>query len=277
MKFGVVQPKNLPGFENVPLNRETNGEAIIDLFNKGADLVVLPECSNHQYIISSKEEVDQYAEGLDGESVAYWTRLASTYKKYIVGGILEQSGDDVYNTAVLVGPEGYIGHYRKVHLFNWERNYLSEGNLGFPVFHLKEFDINIGILICYDLRFTEAVRTLAMKGCDCILVPTTWTAIGKKMLWDEKGYCLANYNAIAHTYSNKLGIVCANRAGVEGGVQNMGASIIIDPYSNVVAGPASPTDAEQLIGEFDPHESRDKRVGNENHVIEDRRPAYYFN
>jgi|SRR5699024_10386471 len=276
MKFGIVQPDNLLGVENVPHNRQRNGETIEDLFRQGADLVVLPECSDHQYILSSMEEVREYSETLEGPSASYWKKLAVKWNKYIVGGILEQDGDHFYNTAVLIGPNGYEGHYRKVHLFNWENDFLTPGNLGFPVFHLPSHDINISILICYDLRFSEAVRTVAMKGTDVLLVPTTWTSIGKKILWDNNGYCLANYLAISHSYSNRLSLVCANRAGKEGDVQFMGSSIIVNAQSELIGELGSNRDADQLIGDITPSLSRNKNVGEKNNLLQDRHPEYYF-
>jgi N-carbamoylputrescine amidase len=275
MKFGVVQSKNEPGIEKVSSNRKQNGRMIEDLFKSGADMIVLPECANHQYSMRNREEVLSFSEAISGESVSYWSEIASAYGGYIAGGILEREGDRIYNTAVLVGPNGYIGHYRKIHLFNWEKKHLSSGNLGFPVFSLKEVDVKVGMLICYDLRFPEAVRSLVLAGCDVLLVPTTWTSIGKSILWDENGYCLANYSAIAHTYSNKIAVVCADRVGYERDVRYLGSSLIIDPSSYVAAGPASQDDADILIADIDLKKSRNKRVGSENDLLDDRRPEYY--
>lgn len=275
MKIGVVQPNNLAGYENVAKNRKKNGELIQSLFDKGASIVVLPECANTQYQMKSKEEVEQLSEALDGPSVSHWLQLAAMNGKYIAGGIIEQDGKDFYNTAVLVGPNGYVGHYRKMHLFDWERNLLTEGNLGFPTFHLEEFDMKAGILICYDLRFPEAVRTLMLDGCDLILVPTTWTSIGKTMLWDEKGYCHANYLAIAHSHSNRIAFACANRAGQEGDVKYLGTSMILSSNAQVVAGPASKDEADTIIGEIDPKLSRNKQIGSTSNLLFDRRPEFY--
>lgn len=275
MKIGIVQPDNFEGYENVEHNRKQNGEMIKSLFDKGATIVVLPECADTQFQMSSKEEVEQFSESLTGPSVLRWTELAMTNGKYIAGGIIERDGDEFYNTAVLVGPEGYIGHYRKMHLFDWERKFLTEGDLGFPNFTIDELDITIGILICYDLRFPEAVRTHMLNGCDLILVPTTWTSIGKSMLWDEKGYCHANYLAIAHSHSNRMAFACANRAGQEGDVTYLGASFILDSTAQVVAGPASKNKANILIGEINPKESRNKQVGTISNLQSDRRPEFY--
>src|SRR5690625_4738516 len=131
------------------------------------------------------------------------------------------------------------------------------------------------MLICYDVRFPEAVRTHMLNGCDLILVPTTWTSIGKSVLWDEKGYCYANYLAIAHSHSNRLAIACANRAGQEGDVTYLGASLILDSHAEVVAGPASKDRAATLIAEIDPKQSRDKSVGELSDLKDNRRPEFY--
>ncbi|MFC7392840.1 nitrilase-related carbon-nitrogen hydrolase [Scopulibacillus cellulosilyticus] len=276
MKFGIVQSKNLSGIESVYQNRKANREAIEDLFKKGAKVVVLPECSNSQYVMKNKNEVLTFSEPLKGESYNCWSELASFYNGYIVGGILERDNNDIYNTAILIGPDGYIGHYRKVHLFDWEKKYLSPGNFGFPVFSLPDLDIKVGMLICYDLRFPEAVRSIALAGCDVLLVPTTWTSIGKKILWDDRGFCLANYLAVAHSYSNRLAIVCADRAGHEHDVRYLGSSLIIDSGSIVAAGPASKNCADCLIADLEPEASRNKKVGSKNDLFRDRRPESYF-
>ncbi|MFT9846872.1 nitrilase-related carbon-nitrogen hydrolase [Aneurinibacillus sp. REN35] len=275
MRIGVVQTNNAPGMAAVDANRRSNDQAIEALFNDGAQIIVLPECSNHQYVMHSQEDVRMYAETLDGPSVGRWHALASAHGGYIVGGIIERDEGVFYNTAVLVGPDGPIGHYRKVHRFNWEKEFLSAGNIGFPIFHIGELDINVGMLICYDLRFPEAVRSMALAQCDLLLVPTTWTSIGKAVLWDEQGYCLANYLALAHTYSNRMAIACADRAGKEGDVRYMGASIIVDSMSRVAAGPAAKYDADRLLADVDVSLSKDKRVGTHNDLLRDRCPQHY--
>ncbi|WP_286886527.1 nitrilase-related carbon-nitrogen hydrolase [Aneurinibacillus sp. UBA3580] len=275
MKIGVVQACNVSGKDYIDTNRRTNGQAIEALFADGAKIIVLPECANHQYVMRSRDEADAFAEELDGPSVAYWQRLASVYGGYIAGGILEREGSTLYNTAVLVGPNGPVGHYRKVHLFDWEKEYLSPGNVGFQTFLIEKLKTTVSMLVCYDLRFPEAVRSVALGGCDVLLVPTTWTSIGKSVLWDERGYCLANYLAVAHTYSNRMAIVCADRAGKERDVRYMGASLIVDSMSRVVAGPASKYDADCLLADVDVSLSRDKRVGKRNDLLKDRRPEHY--
>lgn len=276
MRLGVVQAKNKPGVEEVADNREQNINMVERLFKLGAEIVVLPECANHQYSMHTREEVKNFSETLNGKTIACWSELASLYGGYVTGGILEQDGDRIYNTAVLVGPKGYVGHYRKVHLFNWEKEYLLPGNLGFPVFHLSEIDVRVGMLICYDLRFPEAVRSMALAGCDVLLVPTTWTSIGKDILWDDNGYCLANYGVIGHTYSNRMAIVCADRAGCENDVRYLGSSLIVDAASHVTAGPASQYEADYLVADIDLSKSRNKRVGAKNDLLGDRRPELYF-
>lgn len=275
MKIGVVQSNNLPKRENLRRNQEANQRMIETAFKRGANIVVLPECSNHHYILRSQQEVHELSETLDGPSISAWSDAAAAFGGYIVGGLIERDAGRYYNTAVLVGPGGIVGRYRKVHLFDWETEYLTPGNLGFPVFYLESLDVCVGMLICYDLRFPEAVRSLALAGCDLLLVPTTWTSIGKTILWDEKGYCLANYLAVAHTYSNRISIACANRVGEEDGVQFLGSSLIVDAQSRVAAGPAAKQEAELLIADIDVNLSRNKRVGTKNDLLRDRCPEQY--
>jgi len=125
----------------VALTREAHAQ--------GALVVVLPELSDSGYVFESSEEVDRCAGAIpDGVAARRLIALAQELGIYIVSGLAEKDGDVFYNSAVFCGPQGYIGKYRKLHLWNREKLFFKPGDLGAPV-----FDTPIGVVglaICYD-------------------------------------------------------------------------------------------------------------------------------
>lgn len=275
MKVGIVQPEVQTGITAVSRNRDQSCQAVGDLFAAGASLVVLPECANYQYFPASQEMLLALAEPLNGPSVQRWSELASSHGGYIAGGILERSDDGIHNSAVLVGPHGLVGCYRKLHRFGWERDWLLAGN-ELPVFDLPDLNIRVGMLICYDLRFTEAVARLALSGIDLLVVPTTWTSIGKRVLWDACGYCPQDHLAIGLAYAHHIAVVCADRVGQEETVTFLGASIAVQPGGEVAVGPLDGHKAASVIADLDVASARDKRVSTAGDLLRDRRPECYY-
>ena len=165
MRIGIYQ--NNPEFGEVEKNLE---QAIDKIDTIQADLVVLPELFATGYQFISREEVFKFAEELpDGPTCRRMIEYSSFKNIFMVFGIAEKDGDKLFNSAVLTGPDGFLGTYRKSHLFFEENLFFSPGNTGFKV-----YDIGIarlGIMICFDWWFPEAARTLALKGADIICHP----------------------------------------------------------------------------------------------------------
>ena len=143
---------------------EDNVAHSIGLINRaveqGAKFVVLPELSNTGYMFSSREEAFALSEPIPGgPTVKAWSEIAARHKLHLVAGICERDGTKLFNSAVLIGPYGYIGTFRKVHLWNEENLYFEPGDLGFPVYHTAIG--RIGMAICYDGWFPE---TLSARG-----------------------------------------------------------------------------------------------------------------
>ncbi|QBD77628.1 hypothetical protein EPA93_17155 [Ktedonosporobacter rubrisoli] len=274
MKVGVVQPNVQTGIDAVEANRALAMQEAEKMFMAEARLVVLPECASYQYFPGSPEMLSALAEPLYGPSVTLWSQLAVRYNAYIAGGILEKEVNGIYNTAVLVGPGGLVGHYRKLHRFSWERDWLLAGN-ELAIFELPELTIRAGLLICYDLRFTEAVLSLALAGIDLLIVPTTWTSLGKRILWDQAGYCPQNHLAIGYAYAHHIAVVCADRVGREDEVTFLGASIAVHPGGEVALGPLSGHEAGATLAELDVERARDKRIASAGDLMRDRRPECY--
>lgn len=243
-----------------------------DAARKGAKLAVLPELCNTGYVFESRDEIRSLAEEIpDGPSTRAWMEAARRLDMHIVAGITEKSGDLFYNSAVIVGPSGYVGRYRKVHLWGDEALYFTPGDLGFPVFDTP-FG-RIGCQICYDCWFPESFRLAALQGAELMCVPTNWVPIPGQ---DPKREAMANILVMAAAHSNSLFIVAADRVGVERGQPFIGQSLIVAQTGWPVAGPASPDKEEVLAAEINLADARRKRNWNDfNQVLRDRRTDVY--
>jgi len=221
-----------------PFAAEANRALTVDVagraFADGADLVVLPELIVSGYVTDA-ERLRAIAEPVDGPTVAAWHVLARAAAGVVVGGFCELAGDALYNTAVAVGPEGLLLHYRKVHLFAEEKNTFAPGDLGFPVASTPAG--TLGICVCYDLRFVEAARLLALRGAQVVCVPTAWLPGFDAERWDAEGMCPQAHGAVLQANLNQVFIACASQRGLVGGLDFLGSSVLADPYGKRVLGP----------------------------------------
>jgi predicted amidohydrolase len=239
---------------------------------QGATLVVLPELSNTGYMFESREEAFALSEPIpDGPTVKAWSEIAAKRKLHLVAGICERAGSKLFNSAVLIGPSGYIGTFRKVHLWNEENLYFEPGDLGFPVYHTAIG--RIGMAICYDGWFPETYRLAALQGADVVCVPTNWVPIPGQAPGRE---AMANILAMAAAHSNSIYIACADRVGTERGQPFEGQSLIVGHTGWPVAGPASRDKEEIIIADVALGEARRARNWNAfNQVLRDRRSDLY--
>ncbi len=238
----------------------------------GAKLVVLPELSNTGYMFQSREEAFALSEPIpNGPTVKAWSEIAAKHRLHLVAGICERDGNRLFNSAVLIGPSGYIGTFRKVHLWNEENLYFEPGDLGFPVFHTAIG--RIGMAICYDGWFPETYRLAALQGADIVCVPTNWVPIPGQA---EGREAMANILAMAAAHSNSIYIACADRVGTERGQLFEGQSLIVGHTGWPVAGPASRDKEEILTADVALGEARRARNWNAfNQVLRDRRSDLY--
>jgi predicted amidohydrolase len=228
----------------------------------GADILVLPELCNSGYNFRSYEQCWAASEEITNSVfLRYLESLCSEEKLYIVSGFNERDGDKLFNSSILVGPDGYIGKYRKLHLFMNEKDFFQPGNVGFPVFDIGP--CRVGMLVCFDWIFPEAWRILALKGADVIGHPSNLVLPG-----------LAQSAIPTHALVNRIYIVTANRIGVEGKLKFTGLSTIADPKGQVLL--QAPEFEDQVgVVDVDITLARDKRVTSRNHVFEDRWPEAY--
>jgi predicted amidohydrolase len=241
---------------------------------KGANLIVLPELASSGYVFGDEAEAQRAAEDPDdGPTVRALREVCAANDCHIVAGISELDGDCRHNSSVLIGASGRMATYRKLHLYYDEQSWFQPGD-ELPIVELP-FG-RVGMIICFDLWFPEPARALALAGAEIIAVPTNWVASFKRTVWDDRGYCQGDYVAMATAAQNGVVMACADRIGVERGVNFIGASIIVGADGWPVSGPASKDQEELLIADVDLDSvEQARRRTPRNHLHTDRRPGAY--
>jgi predicted amidohydrolase len=261
MKAGFYQFN--PAFGKKEENLKKVFSAITDA---DADLLVLPEFFATGYQFVSQEEVSGLSESIpNGDTTERLSELSRQKGIYLVAGLPERDGDRFFNSAVLSGPDGFIGVYRKTHLFFEEKIYFSPGDTGFKVWDTKVG--RIGIMICFDWFFPEAMRTLALMGADIITHPSNLVL----------PYCPAAMPI--RCLENRVFAVTANRVGEENrkagqSLRFIGQSQITSPEGKIVIR-APENDEAILIAEINPETARNKNLNPLNNIFNDRRPEMY--
>jgi omega-amidase len=206
---------------------------------EGAELIVFPEASDTGY---SMRVIRDHAKPWTEGAVPALQRMAKELSLTIVAGVSERAGDIIYNSQVFIDPQGeLVASYRKTHLFvlapNDESTCYTPGDKFVSV---SASGFNFGLSICYDLRFPEVSRALALEhGANVVLVSSAWPLPRVEHL---------RALAIARAIENQSYLVLANRTGVDAGVTCCGMSAIIDP-SGVVLASASGDREELLIAD----------------------------
>ena len=238
----------------------------------GARLIVLPELCSSGYVFETRDEAFQLSEEIPGGPACLaWAEAARRHGCHIVAGIAERAGDKLFNSAVLIGPQGHVGTFRKMHLWAAENLFFEPGDCGFPVFATPLG--RIGMLICYDGWFPEAYRLCALQGADIICVPTNWVPIPGQ---DPAQPAMANVLAMAAAHVNSLFIAAADRVGTERGQPFLGRSLIVSHTGWPAAGPASESESETVYADLNLAEARRKRNWNDfNQILRDRRVDAY--
>ncbi|TCP28835.1 putative amidohydrolase [Scopulibacillus darangshiensis] len=234
-------------------------------FKNGAKLVVAPEMATTGYLFKDRDDILPYVEPIPGTTTEFFSLLTSEYNSYIAFGMPEKdpATNIYYNTSVLIGPEGYVGKYRKIHLWEAEAHWAAMGDLGVPVFHTNIG--NIAMNICMDSSYYETARLAAIRGADILAFHTNSSSQAISTL-------------PARAQQNGLYVISANRSNTENGFHMIGASAIWSPMGQKLAeGPYSPneeTDIDQthfIYGDIDP-----KQYNNENKgLLISRRPELY--
>jgi len=238
--------------------------------SKDAVLVVFPECTLTGYCFDTLEQSQSVAQPVDGSNIGQVIEIAKQHNTHIVVGMLE-SGEEgrVYNTAVLVGPKGVEGVYRKTHLphLGVDR-FTTPGTQADQIFDLG--GLKIGMNICYDCSFPESARVLALAGADIVVLPTNWPP-GSGRVSD----IIPNTRAL----ENNIYFMSVNRIGNEKGFDFIGKSKICDPLGGDIEF-ANHANEAIIYAEIDTDWSRRKHLvavpgEHEVHRFKDRRPDIY--
>jgi predicted amidohydrolase len=162
-----------------------------------AEVVLFPELVIHGHCTPNTWEL---AEPIpDGPSVQRLVQIARRYRLVLAAGMSEKERDIVYNTQVVVGPDGYIGKQRKLHMSR-DETFLYKGGRDINV--LDVGPCKIGIVICYDNQFPEIARVLALRGAEVILMPHA----GRFKLWDDTPESEAAARRYSHRFLSKYAL-----------------------------------------------------------------------
>jgi predicted amidohydrolase len=262
------------GLENKDGNLKRTLELSKEAADRGATLIVLPELASTGYAFATREEAYAHAEPVpSGPTTQAWIGFARDRGVYLVAGIAESDGVQLFDTAVLIGPEGLIGKYRKTHLWNREKLIFTAGDLGFPVFDTRIG--RIGLLICWDIWFPEAARLLAVQGADVICSVNNWVWTPPP-LFDEAGKCMASYLTMTASHVNNVAFVAADRVGEERGGKFLGCSLITGTNGWPIGKVAPAEDETILYGDLDVVAARSALIWNDlNDLARDRRTDLY--
>lgn len=231
-----------------------------------ADLIVLPELFASGYQFVSQQEVQHLAEPVpDGQTTRRLVEIAKRRHIHIVAGLPEKAATGCYNSAVVVGPSGFLGCYRKAHLFYEETLFFTPGDSGFQVWDIGS--AKIGVMICFDWYYPEAARSLAVQGADIICHPSNLVLPNCPDSMPVR--CL----------ENRIFAVTCNRIGSEarGGKERLtyiGQSEVVTP-KGLIQYRASRDREDLAIVDIDPTEARDKSLNRYNDLLRDRRSSLY--
>jgi len=261
MQIGYYQFNPEFGDKDANLGKIIKAIGVID-----CDLLVCPELCTTGYQFDSHSEVESLSESIpDGPTCRTLMQTARETGKGIICGIAEKDGSHYYNSAIFAGPEGYIGRYRKIHLFDEETLWFQAGNERLRVYSFQ--GALIGIMICFDWIFPEAARSLALLGAEVICHPANLIL----------PYC--QDAMITRAIENRVYIVTANRWGAEqrgnrSRLQFTGRSQIVNPKGERLC-QAAP-DCEQSDSRKVPLDlAHQKKIMTHSHLFHQRRPAMY--
>lgn len=209
--------------------KEVNIKKASGLIDKaeGADLILLPEIWNIGYFAFGSYQDD--SETLEGPTISFLKEKATQKRCYIFGGsIVERTEDGLYNTSVLISPKGnVIGQYRKIHLYGHQSEEAKLLKRGTDLCVVKSEIGTFGLSTCYDLRFPELYRKMAVMGAEVILVASAWP-FPRLEAW----LMLNRVRAL----ENQVFLISSNCTGINRGKQMVGHSMVVDPWGTPLAG-----------------------------------------
>jgi len=260
MKVGYYQFRPMFGKAEQNVKKVVNALQDVD-----ADLVVLPELAFTAYHFKDRNELKTLAEDpARSPTVETLIKLCQQKGMYLVTGFAEKSKDKLFNSALLIGPNGIEHTYRKLHLFSEEKNIFDAGDIPLQVNTVK--DVKVGMLVCFDWVFPETMRALTLQGAEVIAHPSNLVL----------SFC--QEAMITRCLENRVFAITTNRFGADsrphGEIKFTGKSQIVAPGGVLIKRAASQREV-LFVTEIDPSLSHDKTITALNDLIEDRRPEYY--
>lgn len=264
----VICEQLAPRIADLQGNQQLILDAVARSVTAGADVVVLPELATSGYVFDSKDEARSVS--LTRED-PFFVRVSDALRDteaVVVLGFCELGSDSVlYNSAAAVGSSGLLAVYRKTHLWDRETLVFTPGDAAPPV--LETPHGRIGVLICYDLEFSEMPRQLALAGADLIAVPTNWP-LGEHPL-EERAAEIIYAQAAAR--SNGVFIACCDRTGIERGQAWTEGTVIVNQFGWVQS--AAQSSDHRAVADVFTRLARDKSISPHNDLLGDRRPDIY--
>jgi len=234
MKIAAAQISCAPG--DLEANLRKVREFAARGQGSGADLVVFPEMTDTGYSMGA---IRKHARPWNKGAVPELQKIATDLSLGVIAGISDRDGGSIFNAQVFVSREGEVlAKYRNTHLVTAapldERVCLSPGD---KLVTCKIDKFNVGLSICYDLRFPEMCRTLVVThGANVIINSSAWPFVRMQHL---------RVLALARAIENQSYVIIANRVGTDDGVTFCGSSVIVDAYGAILAGASA--DREELI------------------------------
>ncbi|MBO0872500.1 MAG: hypothetical protein J2P19_03820 [Pseudonocardia sp.] len=244
VRIAMEQVSPTPG--DLPANRELVGGQARQALRDGADIVVFPELVSSGYVVAP-ELVEACAEPVDGPFVSSLVDVTSGSGGLIAAGLCEREGDAFFNSVAVVGPNGPVLTYRKLHLFDAEKNVFTPGG-DLPLLE-TEYGV-LGVCICYDLRFVEVLRLLSLRGCDLVLAPAAWVS-GFDAAVPRTGLTRQAESVIVQANLDQVAVVAVSQVSGGGVGTALGGSLAVDAYGTVIGGPLSRERPDRAAVEID--------------------------
>lgn len=254
---------------NLTANLERVCDKLHEAAKIGAKLVIFPECALSGYAFDLKMQARRYSDSVPGPATKVIADNCQELGIWSVVGMLERDDERLFNVAVLIGPNGLLAKYRKIHLpFLGVDRFTTPGDRPFEVHDIG--GLKVGLSICYDGSFPETTRILMLKGADLVVLPTNWPA-GAESTVQHLVQCRA--------LENHLFYAAVNRIGTERGTRYIGQSRIVNVNGDLLAS-AGPDEETMLVAEIDPERARNKQIVRIPgkymlHRVKDRRPDMY--
>lgn len=230
-----------------------------------ADIIVLPELPFTGYLFQDRSELASLAQDpATSPIVSSLVELCRKRDFFLVTGFAERSADKLFNSALVIGRDGIVHTYRKLHLFNTEKEYFDPGNTLLDTIELR--GAKIGVMVCFDWVFPEVGRVLALQGADLLCHPSNLVL----------PHC--QQAMITRCIENSVFAITANRFGSDlrprGTLTFTGQSQLVSPKGELIYR-AKPDEDRLFITEIDVSTARHKWLTQRNNLLHDRRPEYY--